>query len=291
MTINIPALEEELNKQNLPIKIISIHFYSSSLFPLYKCTAISNGQQIQLAMKLIDNKIMAESEAKSLQHLRSLNVRCPEPFALIQQENYHGLLMSFVQHKAVNHTKIKLDLKQSLANLYSEPSSQFGYTNTNFVGTIEQSNQLYNSFFEFWWHSRIERMLLLCQKQGYLKDISIAKLKSTIDASVKNLSLHQETPHLVHGDLWNGNILFSGDYAFLIDPSIAYSLPEQDFAMLELFGSPLDLTDYQSLRPGISIDLLKQRIQFFQLYPLLVHVSLFGGSYIQSSRQLIKQLS
>lgn len=291
MTFNIPALEKELNKQNLPIKILSINFYSSSLFQLFKCNAILNQQPIELAIKLIDNQSMAESEANSLRHLRSLNVRCPEPLAVIQQENYHCLIMSFVQHKAVNHTKSKSDLKQSLANLYSESSPQFGYSHSNFVGTIQQNNQLYKSFFEFWWHSRIERMLSICQKQGYLKDISIAKLKSTIDASVKNLSLNQETAHLVHGDLWNGNILFSGDYAYLIDPSIAYSLPEQDFAMLELFGSPLDLTDYQSLRPGITLELLKQRIQFFQLYPLLVHVSLFGGSYIQSSRQLIKQLN
>ncbi|MBW7857487.1 MAG: fructosamine kinase family protein [Leptonema sp. (in: Bacteria)] len=290
MTFDIPLLESTLLKVHFSIKILSIQYYSSSLFPLFICKATLNQQPVQLAIKLIDNQLMAESEANSLHHLRSLNVRSPEPFAVVEHKDHHCLIMTFIEHQAVNHSKAKLDLLKSLANLYSEVGSQFGYKAINFVGTIQQNNQLYTLFSDFWWQNRIEPLLQLCQNKGRLTNIKTAELQTIINSLIQKLSLDQELPRLVHGDLWNGNILFSNEQAYLIDPSIAYSLPEQDFAMLELFGSPLQFTDYQSLRPSVNHSTFKGRILFFQLYPILVHVALFGGSYIQSCLRLIQQL-
>ncbi len=87
-------------------------------------------------------------------------------------------------------------------------------------------------------------------------------------------------PSLVHGDLWWGNVVWGGDgRAWLIDPSVHGGHPEEDLAMLGLFGPvPPRLlgayTECRSLADG-----WRQRIKLFQLYPLLVHAVLFGGSY------------
>jgi fructosamine-3-kinase len=87
-------------------------------------------------------------------------------------------------------------------------------------------------------------------------------------------------PALLHGDLWWGNVLFgTDDRCWLIDPSVHGGHPEEDLAMLALFGPvpPRALGAYlevHPLSPG-----WEERITLFQLYPLLVHSVLFGGSY------------
>ncbi len=87
-------------------------------------------------------------------------------------------------------------------------------------------------------------------------------------------------PALLHGDLWWGNVLFGADgRAWLIDPSVHGGHPEEDLAMLALFGVVPDrlLRAYEEvrpLRPG-----WEDRVALFQLYPLLVHAVLFGGGY------------
>ncbi len=87
-------------------------------------------------------------------------------------------------------------------------------------------------------------------------------------------------PALLHGDLWWGNVLAGTDArSWLIDPSVHGGHPEEDLAMLALFGSVPDplLAAYREIRP---LDAgWQDRVPLFQLYPLLVHTVLFGGSY------------
>ena len=87
-------------------------------------------------------------------------------------------------------------------------------------------------------------------------------------------------PALVHGDLWWGNVLFGADgRAWVIDPSVHGGHPEEDLAMLALFG-PVPgrlLHSYMEVKPmGVGWE---DRAALFQLYPLLVHAVLFGGGY------------
>jgi fructosamine-3-kinase len=89
-----------------------------------------------------------------------------------------------------------------------------------------------------------------------------------------------EPPALLHGDLWWGNVLFGADGGtWLIDPSVHGGYPEEDLAMLSLFGPVPErmLSAYLESRP--LSDGWRRRVPLFQLYPLLVHTVLFDGSY------------
>jgi fructosamine-3-kinase len=107
-------------------------------------------------------------------------------------------------------------------------------------------------------------------------------LEGAVEAVVARLDelLPPGGPALVHGDLWWGNVLFGSDgRSWLIDPSVHGGHPEEDLAMLALFGAVPDrlLGAYLEVQPLWSG--WPERIALFQLYPLLVHSVLFGGGY------------
>jgi len=99
-------------------------------------------------------------------------------------------------------------------------------------------------------------------------------------------------PALVHGDLWWGNVLFGSDgRSWLIDPSVHGGHPEEDLAMLALFGAVPDrllraYNDVHPLRSG-----WEERVALFQLYPLLVHAVLFGAGYRAQAEAVARRLS
>src|SRR5690606_11979346 len=79
---------------------------------------------------------------------------------------------------------------------------------------------------------------------------------------------------------WSGNVLWSPDGAVLIDPAAHGGHRETDLAMLALFGCPhLDavLAAYDEAAPLAAG--WRDRVPLHQLFPLLVHVVLFGGGY------------
>lgn len=99
-------------------------------------------------------------------------------------------------------------------------------------------------------------------------------------------------PALVHGDLWWGNVLFGRDgRSWLIDPSVHGGHPEEDLAMLALFGP----VPHRLLRAYEEVEPLptgwEQRVELFQLYPLLVHAVQFGGGYRERAESVARHFA
>ncbi|HGG04085.1 MAG TPA: aminoglycoside phosphotransferase [Aliiroseovarius sp.] len=112
---------------------------------------------------------------------------------------------------------------------------------------------------------------------------TIADLPTSLRRRVETLCKHlpeilpaRPPAALLHGDLWAGNVLFSGDSAHLIDPACTFGDAEVDLAMLHLFATPPAAfhAAYGPLLPG-----WETRRAAYQLWPALVHVRLFGAGY------------
>ncbi|MEV0390086.1 fructosamine kinase family protein [Nonomuraea sp. NPDC050643] len=100
-----------------------------------------------------------------------------------------------------------------------------------------------------------------------------------------------EPPARIHGDLWSGNVLWSGGSGVLIDPAAHGGHRESDLAMLELFGLPyLDRVLGAYREEWAPAEGWRERVPLHQLHPLLVHVVLFGGGYRDSLMSAVRRV-
>jgi fructosamine-3-kinase len=125
---------------------------------------------------------------------------------------------------------------------------------------------------------------------GFLSAADVALLESAAGKAAA-VAGPPEPPARIHGDCWSGNVLWSGDRGWLIDPAAHGGHRETDLAMLALFGAPyLDqiLASYHEATP--LADGWQDRVSLHQLHPLLVHVCLFGSSYREAAVGAARQI-
>ena len=231
-----------------------------------------------------------EREASGLQEL-SANSRfvipAPLKWGTVQHEQY--LLLEWVQQQPPQNDSWVLFGKM-LAEMHRSVQPYFGYKEDNYLGTWQQSNNPAPTWQQFYADFRI---LPLVRK---LYDDQ--KLNATDSVRAENFCktladlFPQETPSLLHGDLWSGNRSFTAaGEPCIFDPAVYYGHREMDIGMTLLFGG-FDQQFYQSyqqqypLQPG-----WKQRVHFTQLYPLLLHAHLFGGQYIHRCQAILSSFS
>ncbi|PJZ56271.1 fructosamine kinase family protein [Leptospira barantonii] len=264
-----------------------VRFHSSSLNEIYLATVPHH----TFAVKVIANKEMAETEKESLEQLFRIGVRVPECYGIVQAGVSWLLVMDYIESGATT-SGAREDLIRSLKLLYRKDSNSWGWKRNNFIGTLPQKNRWHSSFSEFFWETRLTIQLDMALSRGLITAKDVDNVREVFQKFTEEWSLDQSRPRLIHGDLWSGNILTGKNgHSYLIDPSISFSHPEQDLAMLNLFGSSLNLEEMQQILSSSGIDdpeHLKDRIPFWQMYPVLVHINLFGPSYLSSLRQILR---
>jgi fructosamine-3-kinase len=177
---------------------------------------------------------------------------------------------------------------EQLAALHAHTGSAFGLPYDNYIGSLAQRNTPTDNGVRFFTESRLQAQAGLAFYNGQLPKALYDKFPALYERLPELLPA--ERPALVHGDLWSGNVLVDErGAACLIDPAAHYGLREAEIAFTKLFGGFEDAFygAYESafpLAPGFA-----QRVELYNLYPLLVHLNLFGSGYLPGIERVLRK--
>ena len=255
-----------------------------------KCLPISGGC-INNAIKLETNKgdffakcnTNAKSDMFQIEHdglkiLKDTNAICiPDMIAF--ENNF--LILEFIPSSNPAACFWE-NFGRNLAKMHQQTDEKFGLDFDNYIGSLPQSNTQYKNWVDFFIQNRLLAQLDMGNyspsvKQDFEK--LFEKLPNIFPAN---------PPSLLHGDLWNGNFLVKDkETPVLIDPAIYFGNREMDIAMCKLFGG-FHTDFYASYNEEFPLENdWEERINLCNLYPLLVHVNLFGGGYLNQVKNIL----
>jgi len=171
-------------------------------------------------------------------------------------------------------------LGRGLAALHRHGAHAFGLDHDNYIGRLPQKNTFDVAWSEFYRVRRLGPQLKAAADAG-LAPARVRRDFERLFAQLENLCGPPEPPARLHGDLWGGNLIADDlGEPCLIDPAVYGGHREIDLAMMKLFGGfgPRVFAAYEEAFP--LADGYRERVPLYQLYPLMVHVNLFGGGYL-----------
>lgn len=220
----------------------------------------------------------------ALQNLCTLTIPNVIKCGAIEQQQY--LLLEWIE-SGTPQKDFWEKFGEGLGLMHKKPQSFFGWEEDNYIGSLQQHNDKYESWSLFYAECRIMPLAT----QLFNSNVFLIKDMTAAEALCKKLDeiFPDELPALLHGDLWSGNFMVTSDgYAAIFDPAVYYGHREMDLGMTKLFGG-FDQRFYNAYNEVYPLekDWMK-RLQLTQLYPILVHSILFGGHYINTARAIIK---
>lgn len=231
---------------------------------------------------------MFEAEASGLAALAaSHTLRVPRPINSGAAGNAAFLVLEWLD---LDGHGSAAQLGQQLAALHRTSAPRFGFVSDNTIGDTLQHNTWADNWLDFWRDQRLGFQLELAARNGLGGSLQtqgeylMAKLHGLFNG-------YQPQPSLLHGDLWSGNHGYTQDSEPVIfDPAVYYGDREADIAMSELFGGfPADF--YAAYQDAWPLDAgYPTRKTLYNLYHILNHANLFGGSYAKQAEGMARRL-
>ena len=256
---------------------------------------------------------MFEAEALGLQQMRETQtIRVPEPICWGSEGNSAYIVLEWLDLGGRGGDSAWEEMGRKLAAMhkYTPPSSgrarghrpytwggeevdsallkrRFGWSVNNTIGSTLQINNWTANWAEFWAEHRIGYQLKLARHRGghFPQGEGLLKLIPEL------LAGHEPKPSLVHGDLWGGNAgVTSAGEPVIFDPATYFGDREVDIAMTELFGG-FSTHFYRGYNQVLPLDSgYDRRKTLYNLYHILNHFNLFGGSYESQANQMINRI-
>ncbi len=219
-----------------------------------------------------------ETEAWMLSYLRTHSA-LPVPQVLYGDATL--LVMEYFENSGRLDDRSEVHAADLIAALHGNTADAFGLCRDTLIGSLHQPNPWTPDWSGFFRDQRLLQMAAACHDAGRLPSDIFRRIDALANR-LDDLIPPPDAPCLIHGDLWDGNILTSGGrITGFIDPAIYYADPEIELAFTTLFntfGSRF-FDRYQEHRP-IAEGFFDTRRLIYNLYPLLVHVYLFGAGYV-----------
>lgn len=205
-------------------------------------------------------------------------ILAPQVINYFTCSNHQVLLLEWIE-AGTRTSEFWKTFGEQLAQLHSVHNNMFGLNEDNYMGSIKQLNEWKNIWVDFFRENRLEPLVEKCVNQHLLT----YKHQQQFEKVYLKLPeiFPEEKPSLVHGDLWSGNFMCN-EHAqpVLIDPAVYYGHRSVDLAMTTLFGG-FGKGFYDSYNYNYPFTKNnKEQWEICNLYPLLIHLLLFGRSYL-----------
>jgi fructosamine-3-kinase len=248
---------------------------------------------------------MFETEALGLQQIaQTQTIRVPQPICWGTEGNSAYIVLEWLDLRSGGGEIAWEEMGRQLAQMHKyippvpplagrgETNStlwrgRFGWSVNNAIGSTPQINNWTADWAEFWTEHRIGYQLQLARRRGG----NFSRRETLLAAIPKLLEGYKPQPSLVHGDLWGGNasVTAAGE-PVIFDPAAYWGDREVDMAMTELFGgfSPAFYRGYNEV--WLLDSGYEKRKTLYNLYHILNHFNLFGGSYESQANQMINRI-
>ena len=268
--------------------ILSIDFFAKGqIGDIYKVYTVDKAY----ILKTSQASDRLQIEANMLEDINKYDITVPEVYDVTQTH----LLLEYIEENRQAKCTQEIEAAKVLSALHSvtNDSRMYGYYYDTTVGPFSQKNeQTQYNWTLFLGQMRILPMAKICYEKGQLSKEFMVRLEGLCRNLYKRIDMSAITPSLLHGDLWSGNILFDMNGATLIDPAIYFGDKEMELAFILLFDTfgETFFREYEEVHP-LSEDFYEVKVPLYQIYPLLVHVALYGGSYVDQLEQVLKRLN
>ena len=245
-----------------------------------------DGSSYFLKVNTAGNNGFFEAESIGLKEISKV-VKTPQVLGQGVEGEHSFLLLNWID-SGIKTDNFWTHFGEQLAGLHALKAEHFGFWSHNYIGSLPQLNVQTDDWPNFFAEYRIDCLVEVAFNQRLLKQHHLHGFKS-LEGEYESLFPNCE-PCLLHGDLWSGNFLCDqhGE-SVLIDPAVYYGHPEMELAFTSMFGgfSQEFYESYFSINPQIPG--FKDRIAIYNLYPTLVHLILFGPSYLSGIESVLRR--
>ncbi len=228
-----------------------------------------------------------DAEGYMLRYLRDHSA-LPVPEVLFSAPTL--LLMTFIAGHSLLDERAEQHAADLLADLHGVRGTAFGLERDTLIGGLHQPNAPSPEWIPFFRDQRLLYMGREALRVGRLPAGVFSRLEHLGQRLTRWLD-EPDDPGLIHGDMWTTNILAQeGRITGFIDPAVYYAHPEIELAFSTLFNTfgQAFFERYHERRP-IEPGFFEARRDLYNLYPLLVHVRLFGGGYVRSVENILSR--
>ena len=287
-TDDIISIEKLLNNKKIIFsKILSNSFGINCV----KLTTSDNKNYIVKYYEELKNNFNSiTSEKKNLLYLKKINLK---HFPKVFLDNDKYLIISYINNNKLQPNETRSDLLNAITGIHSITEKNYGFSFDTQIGGLKQKNNNSYNWVELYRDHRLAYIYEIISS-SYPMENSINKKIEYLIKNLEDFIPKKPKPSLLHGDLWEGNILFN-DYKFVgfIDPGSFYGHNELEIAYLRWFNPTfIDRNFLDKYNEIIKVDKYYYNYEpIYQLYYSLLNVHLWDRSYMEDTRNLINKLN
>lgn len=258
--------------------------------------SINNAYRLSFGYETVFCKVNSATKfphlfAKEKRGLQSLaeaaQIKTPLVVDCFEEEGHQVLLLEWFDDGSRTEGFWSL-FGEQLAALHRITNESFGWTEDNYMGSVPQLNSFHQTWVSFFSTERLLPMVKRCAEKRLLNKNHLSQFESLI----KKLPavFNEEKPSLLHGDLWSGNFLCNrASEPVLIDPAVYFGHRSVDLAMTTLFGG-FRQPFYEAYHYHFPLPSnYEEQWAVCNLYPLLIHLYLFGSSYLPQIEHTLRR--